>query len=187
MEVDNISEESEWEDDEDEENQKGASLGWSNAHADSKGQPLLIIVHSSGVHQLPVRPCSCPDAEPFHLQLLNLGMYPASQARPKTVFTFGVLDEFLMENRECKVSAMSFYSKLKRMTSNVSLHAVPDRYREFTRCVRQWRDLEARRRQGYAHGREAETACKGTGPLFCPACPQEGINISEKWKDESDR
>ncbi|KAI6041972.1 hypothetical protein EDC04DRAFT_2601277 [Pisolithus marmoratus] len=61
---------------------------------------------------------------PNHRQRL----FPASISKPKTAFTFAVLDHFLIDALECKTSAMSFYQKLKRFTNN----AFPerDRYRE---------------------------------------------------------
>jgi hypothetical protein len=54
-----------------------------------------------------------------------MGMFPASFNRPKTAFTFAVLDDFLLDNLECGTSAMNYYSKLRRMTSSVFPHLVP--------------------------------------------------------------
>jgi hypothetical protein len=53
------------------------------------------------------------------------GFFPASFNRPKTVFTFTVLDDFLLDNLECGTSAMNYYSKLQRMTSSMFPHLVP--------------------------------------------------------------
>lgn len=85
---------------------------------DKDGNPMLVVVDTSGIHHIGVRWCQCPKAEDRCLQLLKMGLYPASVKRPKTVFTFRVLDDFLIENEECKTSALSYYSKLKRTTNN---------------------------------------------------------------------
>jgi hypothetical protein len=52
-------------------------------------------------------------------------IFPASFNRPKTAFTFRVLDDFLLDNLECSTSAMNYYSKLQRMTSSMFPHLVP--------------------------------------------------------------
>ncbi|KAI6101699.1 hypothetical protein EDD16DRAFT_1525810 [Pisolithus croceorrhizus] len=53
----------------------------------------------------------------------NHRLFPASISKPKTAFTFDVLDHFLIDALEYKTSAMSFYQKLKRFTNN----AFPER------------------------------------------------------------
>lgn len=58
-----------------------------------------------------------------------------------------------------------------------------DRYRELLRISRQWRDLWNRMRVGQAHNRMSASLPGGLA-LFCPACPQSGINIppNDEWK-----
>lgn len=60
-----------------------------------------------------------------------------------------------------------------------------DRYRELLRVSRQWRDLHNRIRGGAVHDRLDKPA-DGALALFCPTCPQMGINIppSTEWKEE---
>jgi hypothetical protein len=48
-------------------------------------------------------------------------------AQPRTVFTFNVLDDFIRDNLECGTSGMNYFSKLRRITSNVFPHLVPVR------------------------------------------------------------
>ncbi|KAG1843030.1 hypothetical protein F4604DRAFT_1517518, partial [Suillus subluteus] len=52
-------------------------------------------------------------------------MFPASTSRPRTAFTFDVLDHFLIDALECKTSAMSFFQKLRRLTNNAFPDSVP--------------------------------------------------------------
>ena len=60
-----------------------------------------------------------------------------------------------------------------------------DRYRELLRVSRQWRDLHNRIRGGVVHDRP-DVPVEGGLALFCPACPQIGINIPPEceWKPE---
>ena len=52
----------------------------------------LTVVHKGGIVSQPVRWCTCRGGRERHLQLLHLGLYPATQKRPKTAFTFDVLN-----------------------------------------------------------------------------------------------
>jgi len=85
----------------------------------------MLIVDTSGVHRLQIRCCQCPAAERPDVQLFRAGLFPASFINPKTVFTFAVLDDFLLDNLECGTSAMNYYSKLRRTTSSAFPHLVP--------------------------------------------------------------
>jgi hypothetical protein len=83
------------------------------------------IVDKSGVHLICIRYCECPGAVTHDKQLFEMGMFPASFNRPKTAFTFAVLDDFLLDNLECGTSAMNYYSKLRRLTSSIFPLLVP--------------------------------------------------------------
>ncbi|KAG1828201.1 hypothetical protein EV424DRAFT_1344918 [Suillus variegatus] len=128
----------------------------------------------------------CPGAEKDrHLHLLKAKLFPASITRPQSAFTFDVLDNFLIDALECKTSAMSFYQKLRRFTNNAFPHTIPDRYRELMRVSRIWRDLVNRIRFGFAHESDRSPG-PGDLALYCPACPQPGINLPSSWKDTYD-
>ncbi|KAG1850241.1 hypothetical protein DFJ58DRAFT_914749 [Suillus subalutaceus] len=62
-----------------------------------------------------------------------------------------------------------------------------DRYRELMRVARQWRQLKTMKWHGFGHCSDSPNA--GDLALFCPACPQPGINVSfsgdeslDEWK-----
>ena len=100
---------------------------------------------------------------------------------PPTIAT--ALSQF---NLEGKTTAWQYYSTLKRLTSNVFADTVPDRYRELMRALRQWRDLSSRRRAG--HPLDPSVQLKpGDLALFCPACPQPGINLRDDWHEDKDQ
>src|SRR3981189_77002 len=88
-------------------------------------QSKLVVVHTTGVFQHSVRWCYCPGCPRRHLQLLRARLYPASMKRPKTVFTFDVLDHSTADAMECKTPAQSFFRKLRRLTNNAFPQRVP--------------------------------------------------------------
>ncbi|KAG1901809.1 uncharacterized protein F5891DRAFT_1221428 [Suillus fuscotomentosus] len=61
-------------------------------------------------------------------------------------------------------------------------HLVPDRYRELMRVARQWRQLKTMKWHGFSH--RSDNLSTGELALFCPACPQPGINVllDPSWK-----
>ena len=154
-------------------------------------QSCLIVVHTSGVHFCDVRYCSCPGSEDLHLQLACADLFTATTEQPRTAFTFQMLDEFIRDNVECGTSAMNYYSKLWRNTSNAFPHLVPvsycfvclgilsekskDRYQEMLWVSRIWRLLKLMKWQGFHEG--SPDPGSGELVLFCPACPQPGVNI----------
>lgn len=90
-------------------------------------KPTTTIVDKSGVHLMCIRYCKCPGAVSHDKQLFQMGMFPASFNRPKTAFTFTVLDDFLLDNLECGTSAMNYYSKLRWLTDSIFPLLVPVR------------------------------------------------------------
>jgi hypothetical protein len=102
------------------------SMGVDESWIDEKTlESLLVVVHTTGVFQHRVRWCTCSGCPKRHLQLLRTCLYPASLKRPKTVFTFDVLDHSTADVMECKTPAQSFFRKLRRLTNNAFPHHVP--------------------------------------------------------------
>jgi hypothetical protein len=91
---------------------------------DNKEVTVMCIVDRSGVHDIPVHWCRCQNSISRPRQLFAMGFFPSTYQVVKTAFTFQVLDDFRMDNLECKTSALNFYSKLRRITSNAFPHSV---------------------------------------------------------------
>ncbi|KAG1852523.1 hypothetical protein F4604DRAFT_1933676 [Suillus subluteus] len=125
---------------------------------------VTTVVDTSRIHSLMIRFCRCADALSPDMQLFETGLFPASFTSPKTAFTFTVLDDFLLDNLECGTSAMNYYSKLRRITSSVFPHLVP------------WRQVKQLKWHGFGHEKRKPNA--GELALFCPACPQPGVNLN---------
>ncbi|KAI5987303.1 hypothetical protein EDD15DRAFT_2389608 [Pisolithus albus] len=148
------------------------------------GSKYLTVIDVTGVHFVLVEQCQCEGADSYHLQLFRAKLCASTFEKPSTVFTFAVLDDFLRDNLECGTSGMNYYSKLRRLTSNVFPHLVPNRYRELLRLVRQWRLLKLLKWNGFKQTMDRPS--QGDLALFCAACPQPGINnifiIPISWK-----
>jgi hypothetical protein len=54
-------------------------------------------------------------------------------------------------------------------------------YQQLLRASRQWRDLKSRMEQGLGHQPEHDIP-DGAMAIFCPACPQPGINLPQDWR-----
>jgi hypothetical protein len=86
---------------------------------------LLVVVDVSGIHQLHIGWCQCEDSPGADIQLLRNLLFPASTLNPSTAFTFKLLRYFHIDSVECKTSALSFFSKLQRLTNESSPDTVP--------------------------------------------------------------
>ncbi|KAH9474718.1 hypothetical protein JR316_0013183 [Psilocybe cubensis] len=152
---------------------------------DSAGNKFLTVVDVSGFHHIPVVWCSCeerPHSETHEMQLLDLKLYPASYTDINTVFTFEVLNDHRLDNLECKSSSYQYHQKLRRKTSFAFTDYVPNRYAELCRVSRQWRNIKTRKWFGHIDDSKPE---RGSLALFCPTCPQPGINLPENWREEA--
>jgi CxC2 like cysteine cluster associated with KDZ transposases len=86
---------------------------------------MLTVVDRSGVFEVEMVFCVCSDKDNKDEQLLQSGLFPATFKSIKTLFTFGVLDDFLRDNLECKTTAQQYYSKLQSSTSKMFSYLVP--------------------------------------------------------------
>lgn len=136
----------------------------------------ILLVDASGLISLPTIWCSCEAAEgKADEDLLDLQLFPVSYIKIKTVFTFRCLDDYRLSNLECKTTAYQYYQKLRRLTNPAIPQSVPNRYNEFRRATRQWRNLKLRKWFGFGH--QLLPPMKGSMAVFCAACPQPGVNL----------
>ena len=99
--------------------------GTSALPAESEGN-IVNIVDVSGVHQLVVRPCRCAsNNDRDDVQLLRMGLFPASFEVFKTAFTLRVLEDFRWDNLVCNTTAYQYYNKIRKVTSPAFPHTVP--------------------------------------------------------------
>ncbi len=106
-------------------NQGDLRLGFSSSKPEQNSNPVITIIDRSGVHEIGVRWCCCPDAPEQDMQLMAAGLFPASFRNPRTAFTFQVLEEFHLDNLECKTTPSQFFSRIRRLTSDEFPNTVP--------------------------------------------------------------
>ncbi|KAF8545940.1 hypothetical protein OG21DRAFT_1491749 [Imleria badia] len=87
------------------------------------------------------------------------------------VFIFKLLDDFIRDNLECGTSGSNYFNKLQRVTSNVFPHLVP------------WL-LKLLKWNGFGH--TSQRPMQGQLALFCPACPQPGVNCNPSEDELTD-
>jgi hypothetical protein len=54
------------------------------------------------------------------------------------------------------------------------------------RVSRIWRDISARIQAGYGHIPE-ESVTPGGLAVFCPTCPQPGVNLPDDWREDDQK
>jgi hypothetical protein len=100
-----------------------------------------------------------------------------------------VLDDFRLSNLECKTSAYQFWQRLRRMTNPTAPFKVVDRYKETLRMSRLWRWMKKLKWAGFGQTvqRDSSQPMNGELTIFCPACPQPGINLPDNWPTDENR
>jgi hypothetical protein len=81
----------------------------------------ILVIDLNGAHHISVQFCTCKEAPGWvenYRQLLRIGWYPASFDRPKTAFTFDVLDTYHKLTLQGKLNLYDFYSSILQKTDN---------------------------------------------------------------------
>lgn len=80
----------------------------------------FVVMDMNGVHYLKLEYCGCSKGR--HLerfqQLLREGWYPASLDRPRTAFTFDLLDTYHKLTIQGKLNLFDFYLGILQKTDN---------------------------------------------------------------------
>jgi hypothetical protein len=84
-----------------------------------------MVVNQTGIFDMDILFCICSNKLPRDEQLLQAGLFPSSYKQIETAFTFSVLDDFLIDNLECKTTAQQYYSKLQIVTNRMFPDNVP--------------------------------------------------------------
>jgi hypothetical protein len=156
-------------------------LGHAGRSCDMGFEREFVLGDTNGLHGITVCFCRHPGRGSPAKQLMDANIFPCSDTRPQTGFTFTVLRLFSFMSAESKLSAQRFYNVLVCLTNSTFPQDVPDRYCEFMRAVRQWQWLQTVKRSGSTTLCSTSSATtQGDLALRCPACPREGINFEHK-------
>ncbi|THH13992.1 hypothetical protein EUX98_g9660, partial [Antrodiella citrinella] len=148
----------------------------------------LVVVDTSGIHNVAIQFCECLDEDgaipDLWVQVFRAGWLPATTIRPKTAFTFQLLDFYLELNWSAKTNLNDFYKTLENLTDKTGVASEFYRYRQMSLAVRIWRHLHALKRQGRGHDPAGPSAtAPGALAVECAACPHPGRNLPDNWSD----
>jgi hypothetical protein len=116
-------------DSEDEKETSGAESEWEDEFCSEprptgtsplpelKGKGATLVIDQSGLHNVRIHPCHCPESLPIDIQFLRMGFFPTSFINIKTVITFKALEDQRLDNLECKTAVLWYWNKLRRKTS----------------------------------------------------------------------
>ena len=87
----------------------------------AKPPQQILVIDLNGAHNLNVQFCACegtPTWVPPYRQLLRMGWYPATSDRPKTAFTFHLLDTYHKLTLQGKLNLYDFHLSIMQKTDN---------------------------------------------------------------------
>lgn len=99
--------------------------GYTAAHWNRPMESTLTVLHTNGYHKLRAVYCNCIGSPEPHAQLTQAGIFPSTQIRPATGFTFQLLRQFHHQNIASKTSVHDFHKALICVTDNVLPQAIP--------------------------------------------------------------
>ncbi|KAJ7065916.1 hypothetical protein B0H15DRAFT_926024 [Mycena belliarum] len=141
----------------------------------------MVVMDAGFIHSIRIQYCACRinDNTQNLEQLLRNEWYPATMTDPATCATFASLDLFRLLSVVGNVNVHDFVGMLESQTD-----ACQDRYKAFGRMTRQYAFLLRIKRAGCAYNPEGVLRTKGGEcGVLCWACPQEGKNLPEGWRD----
>ncbi|THH17670.1 hypothetical protein EUX98_g9084 [Antrodiella citrinella] len=145
-------------------------------------------VDTTGIHTMQIQFCECVREGGTILdlwtQVFRAGWLPATTERPKTAFTFSLLDFYLELNWRAKTNLNDFYKTLEDLTDKTGVTSEYYRYRQMSLAVRIWRHLHSLKRHGRGHDEGGALAtAPGALAVECAACPHPGRNLPNNWSD----
>ena len=81
----------------------------------------LLVIDVNGWHKLQVQFCTCGNSAPWHeryRQLLRMRWYPASFNRPRTAFTWDLLETYHKLTLQGKLNLYDFYFAIMQKSDN---------------------------------------------------------------------
>ncbi|KAJ3964320.1 hypothetical protein EV361DRAFT_70089 [Lentinula raphanica] len=173
--------------------QLGISVHFGHAFECICPHPRIVkeftVIHTNGIHRVTGVFCNCmnkPIAGEWRQQLLRRRWFPATHLQPETAATFEVLNQFHILTLQGKVTTYDYYAGLEKLYDNLGTAKKIDRYKAFSRMIREWRALKMLKRGG--RGNDADRAPGDTQPgelaIECIACPRPDENLPSGWENE---
>ncbi|KAJ7585952.1 hypothetical protein C8J56DRAFT_787825 [Mycena floridula] len=147
---------------------------------------VLTVMGNNAIQSVRVLWCGCDrsDGQDRMQVLLRNRWYPATIVNPQTVVTFESLEVFRLLNVAGNLNVRDYVTTLEILTDGSRSGEVKDRYKTLGRVQRQFAFLMRMKRAGRGHEPGGIPTTKpGGAAVLCWACPHEGINLPENWRD----
>ncbi|KAJ3817611.1 hypothetical protein F5880DRAFT_1492633, partial [Lentinula raphanica] len=173
--------------------QLGISVHFGHAFESICPLPRIIkdftVIHTNGIHCVTGVFCNCMNrsiAGEWRQQLLRRRWFPATHLQPETAVTFEVLNHFHILTLQGKVTTYDYYAGLEKLYDNVGTVKKIDRYKAFSRMIREWRGLKMLKRGGRGNDTTRDPGDTQLGELAveCIACPRPNENLPSDWENE---
>ncbi|KJA16799.1 hypothetical protein HYPSUDRAFT_71075 [Hypholoma sublateritium FD-334 SS-4] len=135
--------------------------------------------------------CPCPIPGPKGFMVFDLSgahyllckkWFLATLIRPRTVFTFDLLDTFHKLSLQGKGNLFNFYHTILCKTDNPGIEKTIYQYPEIHRTFRIWQNLMSMKRAGRGQDPSGVNGTpQGRLMVKCPACPHLGKNLPPGW------
>ncbi|KAF7377196.1 CxC2 domain-containing protein [Mycena sanguinolenta] len=149
----------------------------------------FVVLDIGYIHRIAVDFCGCTrraEVGEHRIQLLRRGWFPATHDMPKTAAMFHLLDFFHVQTLQDKTTMFDFSTSLEKLTdaSGTAESPLPNRYREFLRMTRAYRNLLMLKCGGRGHDPGGVNGTQaGELAIQCPACPRPGVNLPKGWEN----
>ncbi|KAJ3518426.1 hypothetical protein NMY22_g13683 [Coprinellus aureogranulatus] len=131
--------------------------------------------------------CAATSENLHRCSLLDHAFYPASWKSVRTALTFSVLQQFNLFKLHAHISTETYLDILCRLTNDIFPSEAPDRQSILRRVWAQWNYLSALKKNGYERAQLGDRSAASALALYCPACPQPGVNLPENWRQDKDQ
>ncbi|KAG8942299.1 hypothetical protein FRC03_003364 [Tulasnella sp. 419] len=141
----------------------------------------LNMMDIGGIFSITVWWCDCIDGVGKSQQLLHHNIFPATDDKPSTGYTFQLLKHYNQFSVTAKISAYDYVHCLEYLTNAADQSIVKNLYANFIKVSRQRRVLQMMKQAGVML---LSDLSPGLVTVPCPACPRPGINLPEGWRDD---
>ncbi|KAG8925857.1 hypothetical protein FRC03_006839 [Tulasnella sp. 419] len=149
-------------------------------------EPEYTIVHTNGIHRMPIHWCTCRGAGTRIEQLISSNLFPGSSDPDhlRTVYTNAALENYNLHSLESNESSGQHMKVLRTLSAGVFRNEVKDRSKEMHMVIRVWRHLESMKESGQEFGIGAHLPSyhASSTAVLCGLCPQPHINMDPDWK-----
>ncbi|EJD33817.1 hypothetical protein AURDEDRAFT_76673, partial [Auricularia subglabra TFB-10046 SS5] len=150
----------------------------------------MTISDLKGFQAVDVFFCRCPSAASELSQLVCARLFPATLARPRSAFTWTLMDDLRLDMAQSKKPIYDYFTKLVRLSRNAEVNADKVGYENLCRAIRFYNAAMRVRQSGQGQGIDEIVQRLYPGLLYagsvmlpCPSCPHAGFNTPDNVEE----